>query len=593
MNIARRMLAPTLIAMVAGSALHADQNDTCYRIENLTSGSLILSVHTPGGYINLASGPVNIPYTLAERGWVIPAGCRPMLTVRHPGKIKMDFSLRPLDSGRYLRPSMPFCLDTLSPRPGGGPGLDRTIQVSGDGLTEVGTEEGSSSFAPVELVSTVTPQMSREAMVRALAQASSSTSSYFCLTNGGRAFPIAESSFLTPYAGVEEPALRVLNVDKEMLICLTFKAPVLKMKPLRVALCESHRDGGRYAYHQPTAMRFLEGHLNEYFFVAPPHRAGTVLFHVQNSERKSVGQVAFTYHKDHQVSRIPLVEPMGGGTEPLVETKEREVKRPWDAPLADAQGGEGKEEKDPAGPRTKRAREAAPEPPDVGPVAEPKPTFALLQRLPAILQGYVVSFDPNAFRELNHKFQDHARMATPRFTVPATMRNEDLIAFMAANKGIRHITCLKSKVTSIGLEKALNSNTALETIEILDDKVHAPDRIERILNAHPRLRIFALNDKSHVTAALLDTLIDKTQLRELMISGNRVDRMDFSNFSSLEKLHIENCALPDAFLPNCLTDLSIANCSEFTGRDAAFRLNSFATDRIDLFDGFGSQPLLQ
>jgi hypothetical protein len=238
-------------------------------------------------------------------------------------------------------------------------------------------------------------------------------------------------------------------------------------------------------------------------------------------------------------------------------------------------------------------RQAAPPPPDESPDTEPEPPSTLLRRLPGILKDHVISFDPNAFRGINHEFLGRARLAAPRFTVPATMGNEDLIAFMAVNRGIRHITCLKSKVTSVGLEKALNANAELETIEILDDKVHAPDRIERILNAHPRLRVFALNDKCHVPAAVLGRLIDKTQLRALRICGNAVDRFDFSNFSSLQTLHIKNCALPDAFLPNCLTDLSITNCSEFTGRDSAFRLNSFATDRLDLFAGFGSQPLLQ
>jgi hypothetical protein len=578
------MLVPALLAFVAGGSLHADPNDTFYRIENRTSGSLILTLHTArsGGSILLAHGSVFIPFTLADRGWVIPAGCCPMLTFRHPGRISVDFALRPLASLMDMRSAMRFQLNSLSPRAGGGSGLDRTIVVSADGLTEVGTEEPSNSSAPVTEVS---PQMSREAMVRALEQASSNASSYYS--------SIPDSYYLTPHVGLDEPTLRVLNVDKEMLIWLTFKAPVLKTKPLMVTICESHPDGGRYAYSQPTATRILEGNLNEYFFVAPPHRAGTVLFHVQDWQCNSVGQVAFTYPKDHQVSRIELVEPMGGGAEPWEETKEREVKRPWDAPLAASAGGEGKEEKDPAGPRTKRAREAAPAPPDADPVVEPEPASALLLKLPAILQRHVVSFDPNAFRELNSKFQVHARMTTARFTVPATMKSEDLIEFMAVNRGIRHITCLKSKVTSAGLEKALNANTALETIEILDDKVHTPDRIERILNAHPRLRVFALNDKFHVTAAFLDRWIDKTQLRELRICGNAVDRLDFSNFTSLEKLSIKNCALPDAFLPNCLTDLSIANCSEFTARGSAFRLHSFATDRLDLFDGFANQPLLE
>jgi len=589
MDIARRMLVPALLAFMAGGSLHADPNDTCYRIENRTSGSLILSLHTPrpGGTIHLAYGSVSIPFSQVNRGWLIPAGCCPMLTFRHPGKMSVDLALSPMVSRMDMRSVMHFQLDSLSPRAGGGSGLDRTIVVSGAGLMEVGTAEPSNSLAPVEVVSEVSPQMSREAMVRALAQASSSTPSYFCHSSGGDAFSSPDSAYQTPRLGLQEPTLRVLRVAKEMLICLTFKGPALKTEPFRVSLCESHPDGGRYAYHDPTAVRFLQGHLNEYFFAAPPHRAGTVLFHVQDWEGESVGQVAFTYPKDHQVSTIAPVE------EPPAETKEREVKRPWDTPLAAPPGGEGKEEKDPAEPRTKRAREAAPAPPDADPVAEPKPTSALLLRLPGILQRHVVSFDPNAFRELNSHFQVHARMTTRRFTVPATMRNEDLIEFMAVNKGIRHITCLKSKVTSIGLERALNSNTALETIEILDDKVHTPDRIERILNAHPRLRVFTLNDKSHVTAALLDRLIDKTNLMALDICGNGVDRLDFSHFSNLQKLHIQNCALPDAFLPNGLTDLSIANCSEFTGRDSVFRLNTFATDRVDLFDGFANQPLLQ
>ena len=192
-------------------------------------------------------------------------------------------------------------------------------------------------------------------------------------------------------------------------------------------------------------MRYLEGQRPEYFFVAPPHRAGTVLFHVRDLELKSVGQVAFTYPKDHQASRIVPVEPMGGGTESLAETREREVKRPWDAPAAVAPGGESKDEKDPAGPRAKRMRQAAPPPPDESPDAEPEPPSTLLRRLPGILKDHVISFDPNAFRGINHEFLGRVRLAAPRFTVPATMRNEDLIAFMAVNRGIRHITLFKIK----------------------------------------------------------------------------------------------------------------------------------------------------
>lgn len=594
MNVVRRRLMPALLAMVTGSSMHAGPYDTHYRIENRTSGALILSVHAHfhGGSIALRHGSVAIPYTPTDQGWVIPAGCNPMLSLRHPGKQTLPFSLRPLASGMDLRSVMRFSACTLSPRPEGGLDLDRTIVVSGAGLLEVGTEESSKSLAPADCSATVSPQMSRTAMTRALAHASSRPSYFFRSSEAG-AFPMPDCAYLAPHVGLGEPTLRVLNVGKEMLICLTFEGPVQTMKPLRVYLFERHPDGGSDAFDHPTAMRFLEGSLNEYFFVAPPHRAGTVKFHVQDPQLRTVGQVVFTYPKDHQVSPTAPAEPMSEGTEPRVESKEREVKRPWDAPLAAAPGGEGKEAKDPAGPGAKRARAAAPALHDADPVAEPEPPSSLLRRLPGLLRRHVASFDANAFRGVNREFRDHARSTATRFTVPATMKNDDLIAFMTVNRGIRHITCLQSKVTSAGLERALDANTALETIEIVDDKVHAPDRIERILNAHPRLRVFALNDKSPVTAALLGRLNDKTRLRELRICGNGVDRLDFSSFSSLAKLHIQHCALPDAFLPNGLTDLSIAHCAEFTGRDAAFRLHAFATDRLDLFDGFGNHPLLE
>lgn len=567
MHVARRTFMPALLAMVAGASMHAGPYDTHYRIENRTSGALILSVHAHfhGGSIALRDGSAAIPYTPTDQGWVIPAGCSPMLSLRHPGKQTLPFSLRPLASGMDLRSAMRFKACTLSPRPGGGQDLDRTIVVSGTGLLEVGSEAPSRSMAPADCSATVSPQMSRTAMTRALAHASSRPSYFFRSSEDG-AFPMPDCGYLAPHLGPGEPTLRVLNVGKEMLICLTFEGPVQTLKPLRVYLFERHPDGGSDAFDHPTAMRFLEGSLNEYFFVAPPHRAGTVKFHVQDPQLRTVGQVVFTYPKDHQVSPTAPAEPPGG---------------------------EGKEAKDPAGPGAKRARAAAPAQPDADPVAEPEPPSSLLRRLPDILSRHVASFDANAFRGVNRAFRDHARSTATRFTVPATMKNDDLIAFMTVNRGLRHITCRPSKVTSAGLERALHANTALETIEILDDKVHAPDRIERILNAHPRLQVFALNDRSPVTAALLGRLNDRTRLRELTICGNGVDRLDFSGFSSLVKLHIQHCALPDAFLPNGLTDLSIARCAEFTGRNAAFRLQAFATDRLDLFDGFGNQPLLE
>jgi hypothetical protein len=37
---------PALLALAAGSTLCAGPNDTYYRIKNLTSGSLVLRIHT-------------------------------------------------------------------------------------------------------------------------------------------------------------------------------------------------------------------------------------------------------------------------------------------------------------------------------------------------------------------------------------------------------------------------------------------------------------------------------------------------------------------------------------------------------------------
>jgi hypothetical protein len=580
MHISKQWLAPAFLALMAGSALQAGKSDTCYALNNDTAKNWVLRCppcdpKKAGVAVRVKQGAF-LHGAPGDHGWLIRAGTHVYIMVRADYDLIIPFTLDAPTPLEDAPARLHFLVETRQPSDRTVLTVDKTLELSNNGLLEVGTEESSSSRYVEPLAPKVSSQDSAAAIARALAfssagSSSSSSSSSSADLRQSEPFPfLKDEDYSAPESGNRnDPYVKASFVEKGLLICLTFQQPV--RQGLVVWLCEVHPTGGRYAYRQPTAVRPLEGNLNEYYFLAPAHRAGLVEFVVKDEEAGwVVGQTSFNYLRDHRMGERKGPPPLADlpdraqpevGTEPRQESKEAETKAPMPA-------------------KRVRLQPSLPAPP-------PR-----VWGLPSDLTHHLVTFAPLSFRSLNHSFFGASYRATRTLEVHGALDDAGLLERLKGIPAIRHIKFYPSKVTEQGLVNALACNQTLESVEFYTTHPLHEKTIMEIIRTHPWLNKLILNDASRLSGEVLEAFADPDALTELRLTCRPDSRLDFSRFTNLARLTVAGGAVTGLAGLTRLSSLDLKHCTEVAPHSLPTCLERLGMASCPTFSGAGDHPLL-